>query len=291
MILAVFLRTLLQVSLILLVFVQLADCKADSLAFEALSKDLKPAIQSMSKDVLVYHYFYLPRNDSWQIQNEKDRQAYAENHFQNIISTYANPSTMPNNYMNAGAGLYAAIDPLISEQFGDALIEIKIPKNTIYLKLVKAIPLAPTTLSALLNEKIINSEDVMILFKNGFSRDTLRIMLQPKYKKARKIIRKILKNNFVSLAEYNWNTRIQSICNRHSWSAFVFIEKNPMTSTKNVNSKFEKNISFKFSVPALSRSEMDRQNKTESLKKLLENNSAHEDEIDLYRSQIFSCEM
>ena len=101
--------------------------------------------------------------------------------------------TSTKNYA-AGGGLYFAIDPQISKQYGNVFIKITVPAGTPYINVVAPIPLKKDTLAALVSEGHITTADYAVLFpkQTGFYRDTLRAMVDPKYSSFRNLVQNII---------------------------------------------------------------------------------------------------
>ena len=142
--------------------------------------------------------------------------------------------TTPSSWA-AGPGLYFAIDPQISQRFGNTFIEMRLPAGTRFINVVNPLPLKKDTLAALQVEGYIVGSDIPELFpkQTGFYRDTLRVMVLPQFSKFRRLLQSILSQNQIQFIEYNFNTSLMGFCKSHSYSAFNYIGSVNLNDPKN----------------------------------------------------------
>lgn len=212
------------------------DAKAQS-AEALLARDLLAGVKTLAKDVRIYHYFNLAQVYD-ELKTPSGRAAFTSRYIEQVTARFWDLSFHADAYINAGPGLYLAIDPLISSKppnyFGNTMIELAVPAGTKYLNVVRAIPLAKDTLEALVGEGYFARHQLGSFFSKaagasrlGFYRDTLKTMTDPGYEKFRSLVQRILTANHIQFIEYNWNTSLAGFCNKTSYSAFNYIGSSP----------------------------------------------------------------
>lgn len=191
-----------------------------------LTGDLLASVKTLDKEIRIYHYFFVPQIHQ-ALTQASGRDAYVSRYFDIVYGRFWDLNFVTDQFINAGPGLYAAIDPSISKSFGNAVAEISLMPGTRFLNVVKPIKLREETLQALFNEGYFNSSSKEILFKlNGnyvFSRDTLKNVTTLAFSGFRKLIHSIFQTQQITAIEYNWDTDLSGFCRKHSYSAFVLI--------------------------------------------------------------------
>lgn len=207
-----------------------------------LSRDVMAFSKAMPKDVRIYHYFRLAQ--LWDEYKTPDGRASALNRYlSDVTARFWDLNYHATAFINAGPGLYLAIDPYISSdnnifqpenRFGNTMIELVIPRGTRVINVVKPVPIAKDTLDALVNEGIIARHQASFLFYKstgptglGFYRDTLKHMTDPGFEKFRTIVLNILRQNSIEFIEYNWDTRLHGFCSPKTASAFNYVGTSP----------------------------------------------------------------
>jgi hypothetical protein len=208
------------------VLIGLPDLAFAQSAEELLTRDLKVGIKSMPSEVRVYNYFNVLQT-SQELVSPEGRANYLKRYFDGSMSRFWDPNAAQVNFINAGPGLYAAIDPFISKQFGNTLVELTVQPGTVYIDVVNPLPVSKDTLSALIKEGYLEAGLVTgVLLKvsdrYAFTRDTLKNMINPSYKSFRQLVQNIFVKSSIGMVEYNWDTSLSIFCRRHSYSAFVF---------------------------------------------------------------------
>lgn len=246
-------------------------------ASQLLERDIMVSAKTLSTDVMIYNYFYLEK--VWaELETPQGRQNYIQRYLSargGSFWDFGFTDNSPKNYA-AGAGLYFAIDPLISKSFGNTFIEIRIPAGTKFINVVNPLPLKKDTLLALQNEGIINSGDVPALFprQTGFYRDTLRMMVLPQFNRFRQLVHQIFSRNQIQFIEYNFNSSLTGFCRQHSYSAFNFVAQFNPTEPKNALVDYPfKNVqmySTEFSFPNLTTQEIQNQDRILKFRSVLE---------------------
>lgn len=195
-------------------------------ASQLLQRDIMVSSRTLTNDVFIYNYFNIQK--VWpELETSQGRINYIQRYLSQRAGDFWELSFSehePSRWA-AGPGLYFAIDPLISQRFGNVFIEIRIPAGTRFINVVNPLPLKKDTIQALQQEGYINASDMPELFpkQNGFYRDTLRLMVQQKYLNFRQLVQQILSQNQIQFVEYNFNTSLMGFCKTHSYSAFNYI--------------------------------------------------------------------
>lgn len=196
-----------------------------------LAKDIMASKKLMKTDTKIYNYFYMEK--IWPgMETPAGRYAFVNNYLSQRAGNFWNPEFSDASTKNyaTGAGLYFAIDPHISKQYGNSFIQLTIPAGTPYINVVSPLPMKKETVTALIAEGFFAKEDMLELFpkRSGFYRDTLRAMVLPKYTEFRKLVQGIFEANNIQFIEYNFNSSLSNFCTKHTYSAFDFVgTKNP----------------------------------------------------------------
>lgn len=212
------------------------DAQAQS-AEALLARDLLAGVKTMTKEVRIYHYFNLAQLHD-ELKTPAGRVAYTNRYLEQVTARFWDLNFHADAYINAGPGLYLAIDPLISSKppnyFGNSMIELRVPAGTKFINVVRAIPLAKDTIEALVNEGYFARHQLATFFTKaagpsqlGFYRDTLKNMTDPGYEKFRSLVQRILVAQHIQFVEYNWNTSLAGFCNKTSYSSFNYIGASP----------------------------------------------------------------
>ena len=211
-----------------------------------LSRDVMAFSKTISKDIHIYHYFNVAQ--VWdELKTPAGRLTYVGRYLSDATGRFWDLSYHAASYINAGPGLYLAIDPYISSNwnlfqpenhFGNTMIELIIPRGTRVINVVKPVPIAKDTLDALVNDGIIARYQASFLFYKsagptglGFYRDTLKHMTDPGFEKFRTTVLNIFRQNAIQFIEYNWDTRLHGFCSPKFASAFNYVGALPLNST------------------------------------------------------------
>jgi hypothetical protein len=243
-----------------------------------LKNDLQISVKTLKKDIYIYHYFNL--SEFWpQLQTADGRTEYLTNYLQVSAGHFWDTNYSRSDYVNAGPGIYFAIDPHISTSFGNTAMELTVPAGSIYITTVEPTVIQKETIAALISEGYLSKELSVEIFKNsggkrnGFYRDTLKKSIQPEFNLFRQLLQKIFSDLNIQLVEYNWDTSIEGFCSGHSYSAFVFIGRaDPSSSTRSiVDETYTKPILISsFETPNLTDTEKDRIDQIVKLRQVLD---------------------
>lgn len=227
-------------SLILLsTFILVSSTAFSQVAEQLLTRDILAGQKSLTADTKIYTYFRRDAHPS--LNSVKGRHEFVQRTLSYAAGSFWNMSfqdASPKNFA-CGPGLYFAIDPHISKQYGNSFIEMTIPQGTQYISVVNAITINKDTMAALISEKFFGETDKAILFppdkptgKRGFYRDTLRAMVLLEYVQFRKMVQNIFAMNGIQFVEYNFNTSLYNFCRSPKTSAFLFVGmQDPQNST------------------------------------------------------------
>ncbi|CAN5668052.1 hypothetical protein BH10BDE1_BH10BDE1_16020 [soil metagenome] len=202
-----------------------------------LKRDIAVSTRTVAKEFSIYHYFNLAQVYD-ELKTPVGRQAYVARYIEQVTEKYWDLSFHASQYINAGPGIYLAVDPYIAysqKLFGTTMIELKVPVGTRYVSVVQPIPIAKDTLDALINEGYFARYQASVIFykaagptKLGFYRDTLKNMTDPGFEKFRELVQRVFSAANVQFIEYNWDSALTNFCpRRKSVSAFNYIGARP----------------------------------------------------------------
>jgi len=210
--------------------------KAQSVAESLLTRDLLTSAKTLTSEKRIYNYFSLS-GVGGELETAEGRHNFVNRYLSSSAGNFWRDdftNTSPSMYAD-GPGLYFAIDPLISQQYGNSFIEVVMPVGTRFINVVHPIPLKKDTIAALMTEGLVNQTQMALLFpkQNGFYRDTLRMMVDPQFSEFKKMVRRIFSANQIQFVEYNFNSSLGRFCTTHSYSAFTYVgEQNPLDATR-----------------------------------------------------------
>lgn len=196
-------------------------------AKELLRQDLQKGVKVLASEKRVYNYFFMQQN--WpELATAEGRKNFAGRYLTQRANTFLDANFNDDNRKNyaCGAGLYFAIDPLISETYGNTYVEMTIPAGSKYINVVAPITIQKNTILNLIKENYVTADDVskLLVSGKGFYRDTLRSMVSPQYIKFRTLVQEIFNEEDIRLIEYNFNSNLNGICKKASFSAFNLIK-------------------------------------------------------------------
>lgn len=204
------------------------SAQAEEQAMALLNRDLKNSMKQIQEPVRLYTYFSVSGSLS-NLDSLQKRSMLMQRFFTNTMMQFWNTDMTATKNINAGLGLYAAIDPHISRSYGNVFAEIQIASGTKYLDVYNPILVGKDTIAALIKEDLILRNEInAILIPSGkgryaFSRDTLRAMVKPEFKEFRKIVHRIFLTNKLVMLEYNWESSLPGFCRMNRASAFVLV--------------------------------------------------------------------
>lgn len=201
--------------------------KAEDTAISLLNRDLKPSMKSIEKPIRLYTYFNINGGLN-SLNTLNKRQDLLNRFFAATMMNFWNVEATGVKGINAGLGLYTAIDPHTSKSFGNVAAEIEIAKGTSYLDVYNPIVLGSDTINQLIKENLIFKNEINAIFimhkgRYAFSRDTLRAMVRPEYKNFRKLVQRIFIQSNLVMIEYNWQSSLPGFCRMNRASAFVLV--------------------------------------------------------------------
>ena len=204
------------------------SAQAEEQAIALLNRDLSKSMKTMQESTRLYTYFNVAGQLST-LDSLQKRNSLMQRFFANSLMQFWNLESTATKNINAGLGLYAAIDPHVSRSYGNVFTEIGIAQGTKYLDVYSPILVGKDTIAALIKEDLILRNEInAILIPSGkgryaFSRDTLRAMVKPEFKEFRKVVQRIFLTNKLVMLEYNWESSLPGFCRMNRASAFVIV--------------------------------------------------------------------
>ncbi len=196
-----------------------------------LARDLAAGTKPLPKEIRIYHYFPVQcsfssagASPSWcdTLATPEGRRAHVNNYLKTVTARFWDVNYRADQYINAGPGLYLAIDPHIAysqKLFGTSVMELRVPAGTPYVNVVRAIPVSQATLDALVNEGFLARHQLAAVFskaagptKLGFYRDTLKNMTAPGFEHFRRLVMRYFSENGIQFIEYNWDSSLAGFC-------------------------------------------------------------------------------
>lgn len=207
---------------------------------ELFTKDVEPIIESFKKEIQLYHYFYAPTvkddNNKTVIHpslNAYDsRQSWVRYLIDSRIKAFWDLENHSTAYINAGPGMYFALDPNSSKEFGESAIVMRVPEGIRYLNVFTLTKLKPATLKALVSEGIVTRAQLApsattLGLNAGFGGPALKNMVRPENLEFRKFISRFVQEQNIQFIEYHYQSHLAGFCKVASQSAFVYIGTKP----------------------------------------------------------------
>ena len=212
---------------------QLAFGQARS-AYQELETDLLASVVVLDRNINIYHYFFAPKNELIPSELHPSLNTYDRRNNWALKYTQTRPKVFwdldyaTDRFINAGPGMYLALDPASSQEFGDAAVVMTIPINTRYISVYDPIPLRLETKQALVAEGIIEDKQLLAAegqlgLNKGFSRDTLKFMVRPENRKFRELVNYFFSSQNIFLIEYRYKSYLAGFCNSARQTSFNYI--------------------------------------------------------------------
>lgn len=210
----------------------------------------KGGIVTLTQTLRLYHYFNAATqgNALWPTyQTSAMRLNQTASDLGHFSGSFWNVGDHDTKLVNAGPGMYLAIEPVVSNSFGHSNYILNFSEGTKFIdvtdptwKNVSKIRLSPQTIAALLNEGILNRTTISKLGMGGnyFTRITMQNIAADENEKFRDTVSKIFVRNNIVMVAFSWEpTKIKVICKFSSDTAFNYIGSKPTGSlTKDVTS-------------------------------------------------------
>jgi len=210
-------------------------------AQEFLTRDIEKALKVLPRDTYFYSYLYAPTENSADgtkkihsyLNDPANRMKWMNDLFSIRAGAFWDLNYHETYKSNAGAGMYFAIDPAASTEYGETAVIMTAAQGTVILNLTKAIVLSNATKAALLAEGIttskqMKSSETTLGLESGITTTTIREMVKSEHEKFRVLIQTIFKEKQVQLIQYLYRSRLKGLCKTASSSSFVLIGKGLM---------------------------------------------------------------
>jgi hypothetical protein len=209
-------------------------------AMELFTKDVEPLINSFKKEIQLYHYFYAPtvKDESGKtvihssLNAYDSRQSWVRYLINERTKAFWDLTNHSTAYINAGPGMYFALDPNSSKEFGESAVLMRVPEGLRYLNIFTVSKLKTATLKALVNEGIVERNQLApsattLGLNSGFGGPALKNMVRPENLEFRKFISKYIHEQNIQFIEYHYQSHLAGFCKTASQSAFVYIGTKP----------------------------------------------------------------
>lgn len=224
---------------------------AQNQAMKLLEEDLLNApggVRTLGKTTRLYSYYNAAKssNDSSKLWPTYLNANSQKNQYQTDLSYWAgafwNPENSNTKLVNGGPGWYLAIEPVISENYGDTYYIADFPASMKLIdvtdptwKHVSKIKLRSQTLVQLVQSGIILKSQISLLgMQNGyFSRLSMQNIADPNLTTYRKVVSEIFRKNNIQLVAYTWEkTGLQILCKKNLRTALVYVGQSPADDQK-----------------------------------------------------------
>lgn len=225
--------------------------EAQNQAMRLLEEDLLNApggVRALGKTTRLYSYYNAAKssNDSSKLWPTYLNTNSQQNQYQTDLSYWAgafwNPENNNTKLVNGGPGWYLAIEPVISENYGDTYYVADFPASMKAIdvtdptwKHVSKIKLRSQTLMQLVQSGIITKSQISLLgMQNGyFSRLSMQNIADASLTTYRKVVSEIFRKNDIQLVAYTWEkTGLQVLCKKNISTALVYIGQSPANDQK-----------------------------------------------------------
>jgi hypothetical protein len=197
-----------------------------SVSFVLLSEDLKARIETFQNTTRLFSYFNLPKSDYFNA--EGNRKSWANFFVRSGSYSFWNMKNHATEKQNAGAGIYFALDPSSSQEFGNTAIMVKVKQGSKILNVSSSIKLRSETIAALLKEQFISNAQLIsgkstLSLKAGFTGTTLKNMVLPENERFRLLVQSIFQSENVEIIQYLYKSYLAGYCKSADQSAFVLV--------------------------------------------------------------------
>ena len=212
-------------------------CLAQS-ARDLVLRDLSSQVKTFDREIRLFHYFNAP-SDS---QNAKsihpglstrdERDTWLNTLVQLRAGVFWDFNNHSTALINAGPGMYFAIDPNSSRDFGNSAVILNVKAGTRFISVLKPIKLGADTLAALVKEKVINKSQLAAGEKtmglgSGLYGAGLKNMVRSENSDFRKLLSDVFAELNIQFIEYLYQSHLAGFCKVANQSSFVFIGHAP----------------------------------------------------------------
>ncbi len=227
-----------------------AFAQSGSTAQQLLERDLKAVVRTFQRDTRFYHYFYMAGGttnlDPWFLKYE-NRQNWLRGLFESRAGAFWDLNNHVTDKVNAGPGMYMALDPNSTTEYGDTAAILDVPKGTRFITTVNPIKLGSDTIKAMISEGMISPLQVhsaatlaqmlkdkkisavdyqnnkeSLELNNGLTMVALKFAVLPKHRSFREALQKSFENLNLMFVEYGYKSHQRGFCKQGRVTAFVF---------------------------------------------------------------------
>jgi hypothetical protein len=208
-------------------------------ARDLLTDDVKRAVRTIDKSVRMYHYFVMVEKtdnsdlplDAW-FMDSRNRKSFISDLIKGRAAAFWDMTITNPFKMNAGAGMYLALDPNSTKEYGydrPMMAVIDFQAGLKYLSTTSPIKLRPETIAKLIEEHIVTKDQLVqnkaltkMALSQGITADTLRNMILPENAQFRLLMQDVLESAEVTLIEYGYKSHLAGFCKLGRKTSFVF---------------------------------------------------------------------
>ncbi|MBC7419859.1 MAG: hypothetical protein H7328_03940 [Bdellovibrio sp.] len=207
---------------------------------ELVKRDVLKIVKTFSRETRLYSYFGMPVKtksdgsktiDSW-FEKDQNRQQWLVNFVESRAGAFWNLNEHGTFKVNAGHGMYFALDPNSSREYGDTMITLDVPQGSNYITTVSTITLKPDTLSALVKEGVITAAQLKVTpntlgLETGLTAEALKNMVLPENQNFRILVQNVFQALQIKFIEYGYKAHQNGFCQGGRQTAIIFVGSKP----------------------------------------------------------------
>ncbi len=213
-------------------------------AAELVQRDVSKVVKTFSRETRLYHYFNMPTVtgangaktiDAW-LMNDDNRAKWINDLFSSRAGAFWDLNNHNTFKVNAGPGMYMALEPNSSRSYGDTMVTLDVPRGSNYISTVSTISLKSDTLSALVKEGVVTtsqlkeSENTLGLEK-GLTAAALKNMVLTENQNFRILVQGVFQNLNIKFIEYGYKAHQNGFCKGGRLTAIIFLGSKPADQT------------------------------------------------------------
>lgn len=224
----------------------MTQAQTSQVAQQLLERDLiaSKRIGTFSSVRRLYHYFWMGNAttqvdglynspvDAW-FKNDSNRSKWLTELAagKGRAGDYWNMDDHSTWKRNAGPGMYMAVDPNVTNEYGDTIFVMDVPKDTKYLGL-GIVPLKPDTISALISEGYTSKAQLPVAenslsLSQGLGAEAFKNAVLPGNKKFRILLQNVMEKLNIQFIAYGYKGHLLGVCKKPSIYAFVYTGTRP----------------------------------------------------------------
>ncbi len=209
-------------------------------AMQLVQRDVAKNVKTFARETRLYHYFNMntqTQSDGTKtidryFLNDRNREAWLNTLVESRAGAFWDLNNHNTFKVNAGPGMYLALEPNSSREYGDTLITLDVPQGKNYISTVSTIALKPDTIAALIKEQVISSVQVKVTpntlgLEKGLTAESLKNMVLPENQNFRLLVQSVFQALDIQFIEYGYKAHQNGFCKGGRQTAIVFTGSKP----------------------------------------------------------------